>query len=223
MKEQFPNLIEISKLPEIRISSASFVRISDNEGRFALLLNKVRASKGEIVLSPVGGGIEATSDGLESLRRMLEIDDSTFERGNDLRFRMAGSKVNKYREWFLQRQGREIDSSREVSEELVDEEALLTKEDLNGIDLGMVGYGSEIEVVNKNNKEITTLRLIEIFDAKIKNEILEKLKNFSEQPNSVIYFVTLNEIKTGKTVSGLKIAKISNTLINPQKTIKEFL
>jgi hypothetical protein len=80
-KQDKPKPLEILNIPEIRISSASFTRIKDSEGRQALLVNKNRAKKGIIVLTPIGGAIEATANGIEELKRLLDIEGSAFENG----------------------------------------------------------------------------------------------------------------------------------------------
>lgn len=223
IEQKLSNSVEVLNLPEVRISSASFTRIRDEDGRFVLLVNKNRAKKGDIILTPIGGGIEATDEGLYELKRVLEIDDTTFEKGSDLRFSMAGAKTNKYREWFLKRQGREVDSLREVSEELIDEESLLTSEDLSGIECNLIGYDKELEVTTRTGQEgKKTLRLLEIFEAKIKTEALEKLKRLSTQPNPVIYFVTADEIQRGQTINGVKIGTVAKALLKPKGTIEAF-
>lgn len=223
IEQKLLNSIEVLNLTEVRISSASFTRIRDEDGRFALLINKNRANKGDIILTPIGGGIEATDEGLNELKRVLEIDDTTFEKGRDLRFSMAGVKANQYRDWFLKRQGREINPLREISEELIDEEGLLASEDLSGIEFSLVGYDKELEVTTRTGQEgKKTLRLLEIFEAKIKAEAFEKLKHLSTQSNPVIYFVTADEIQRGQTINGIKIGTVAKALLKPKGTIEAF-
>ena len=42
-KSEKPRSLEVLNIPEVRVSSASFTRIKDSEGRQALLVNKNRA------------------------------------------------------------------------------------------------------------------------------------------------------------------------------------
>ncbi|MFA4880379.1 MAG: hypothetical protein WC650_02040 [Candidatus Doudnabacteria bacterium] len=216
--------IEVLNLPEVRVSSALFARIRDSQGRYALLVNKNRAKKGDILLTPIGGAIEATEEGLQSLQQLLEIEKIAFEKGNDLRFRMPGKKANEFRAWFLQRQQRETNPIREVVEELVDEAELLKKEDLGELQCDLVGFDTELEETTRIGQEgQMTLRLLEIFEAGLKAEILTKLEELSNQPNAVIYFATAEEIQAGQTNDGIKISKSSNSLLNPKETIEPFI
>ncbi|MDD5626853.1 MAG: hypothetical protein PHW01_02525 [Patescibacteria group bacterium] len=216
--------IEVLNLPEVRVSSASFARIRDSQGRYALLVNKNRAKKGDILLTPIGGAIETTEEGLQTLQQLLEIEKIAFEKGNDLRFRMPGKKANEFRAWFLQRQQRETNPIREVVEELVDEAELLKREDLGELQCGLVGFDAELEETTRIGQEgQMTLRLLEIFEAGLKAEIITKLEELSNQPNAVIYFVTAEEIQAGQTNDGIKISKSSNSLLNPKKTIEPFI
>jgi len=215
--------LEVLHLSEVRISSASFTRIRDAEGRYALLVNKSRAKKGETVLTPIGGALEATDDGLRELQELLEIENAAFEKGKDLRFKMSGAKANKYREWFLSRQNRELSPAREVGEELIDETGLLSLEDLEELQCEFCGYDTELQATARTGQEgQVTLRLLEIYEAKLKKGIQEKLEALSKQANSVLHFVTAEEIRAGQTVGGIEIGTVSQTLIAPKKTIAEF-
>lgn len=215
--------LEILNVPEVRVSSASFTRIIDSEGRQALLVNKNRAKKGIIILTPIGGAIEATPEGMENLKNLLGIDDSAFEKGNDLRFIMSGAKVNKYREWFLSGKQRESDPSREVGEELVEEAELLDKAELEGLQCTRVGYATELTETNRTGQEgQMTLRVLEVFDAKLKPETLKKLVLLSKSPDAVIRFVTEEEIRNGKTADGTDIGTVTKSLLDIEESIPEF-
>ena len=215
--------LEVLSLPEVRVSSASFTRIKDLEGRHALLVNKNRAKEGIIVLTPIGGAIEATPAGKEKLKNLLDIDDSAFEQGHDLRFVMSGSRANEYREWFLSGEQRESDPSREVFEELIDEAELLTREELEGLQCARAGYATELAETNRTGQEgQITLRLLEVFDAELKPETLEKLLQLSKNSDAVIRFVTEEEIRSGKTADGTDIGTVTKSLLDIQESIPEF-
>jgi len=222
-EQEKPESLKVLRVPKVRVSSAFFVRIVDLEGRLALLVNKNRARKGTIVLTPIGGAIEATPEGIKGLKDLLGIDDSAFEKGYDLRFMMSGTKANEYREWFLRREHRESEPSREVHEELIDEAKLLNPEELNGLECTRAGYATELAETTRTGQEgQMTLRLLEVFDAKLKPETLEKLTRLSKGSDAVIRFVTEEEIRNGKTVNGTDIGTVAKSLLDIQESIPEF-
>lgn len=222
-KPEKPKSLEILNIPEVRISSASFTRIMDSEGRQALLVNKNRAKKGIIVLTPIGGAIEATDEGIEELKRLLDIEDNAFEKGKDLRFIMKGKKANEFRSWFLSGEKRESEPSREINEELVDEAGLLEKKELEELQCSRAGYATELAQTNRTGQEgQMTLRLLEIFDAKLKAETLEKLIRLSQEQDTLIKFVTEEEIRKGITDDGIEIGTVAKSLLDIQETIPEF-
>lgn len=221
--ENVKSQIEVLHLPELRISSAALTKIVDNEGRYALLVNKNRAEKGEIILTPIGGAIETTRNGAEELKHLLGITDEAFEKKMDLRFRINGAMANEFRRWFLKRKNREIDPNREIFEELVNETGLLDIQDLKGSKYILSGYAAEFSETTRVGQEgQKTLRLLEIFDVQLKSEVLDKIKNCAQVPHTTLRFVTEEEMIRGETVDGIKIAEISKSLLNPQESIGEF-
>lgn len=222
-KEAGTKSIEVLHLPEVRVSSASFVVIQDETGKYALLINKNRAKKGDFLLSPIGGAIEATEGGLRELQNTLGIDATAFEKGNDLRFKMPGTKANEYREWFLKGDGRETDPSREVTEELVDESNLLSTEELQDLQCTKTGYNTEMEETTRAGQEgQVTLRLLEIFQANLGPQALNKLLELSSKSGSLVRFVTEEEIVSGQTAEGVKIGAVTKNLLGPKPTIEMF-
>lgn len=215
--------LEVLRLPEVRVSTASLVVIRDAQGRYALLVNQNRAKKGEVVLTPIGGAIEATPEGLESLKRLLGLDEASFENGADLRFIMSGAQANRYREWFLAGEQRESNPLREIQEELVDEEGLLNEENLVGLELRRKGYATQLAQTTRKGREGTvTLRLVEVFEADFNEQTRQRLQTQAEVPGSVIHFVSEDEIGEGKTTDGLEIGDISKVLLDAKETIEEF-
>jgi hypothetical protein len=107
-------------LNQIRVSCACLCRI-EHQGRFLLLLNNNRRSRGIYVLSPIGGAI-SLYDGA----RLHEFDavpeDTTV---NDLRMTMPYEMLPSFGDWFYSGQGRERSPFRELQEELVTESRLL--------------------------------------------------------------------------------------------------
>jgi len=216
--------LEVLHIPELRISSASFSRIRDDVGRLALMVNKNRAQKGDVVLMPIGGAIEASDEGIKELQGMLSIEPENFEKGNDLRFKMNGKDANKYREWFLSDKNREINPTRELIEELVEEEGVLEEEDLKEVEVKLAGYDAQTAETSRTGQEgATTLRLLEIFDTKLSEETLAKLVQAAEKENSPIRFATEEEIRSGKTNDNIEIKKVSLSLLDAKETLKDFV
>ncbi|RJQ34290.1 hypothetical protein C4566_02300 [Candidatus Parcubacteria bacterium] len=218
-----PKSPEILKLPEVRISAASFSRIKDSEGRLALLVNFSMAKKGTTVLTPIGGGIKITPEGLGMIKDLLDIDETTFEKENDLRFIMKGVDINKFREWFLSKQQREADPHRELHEELIDETGLLDSNDLEDAQCSEATYATELADFNPQGiPGLKSLRILEVFDVELKPEAQEKLAKSSRDPNPLIHFVTEEEIRNGQTSDGIKIATVSESLLDAQGELVEF-
>ncbi len=215
--------LRVLDIPQVRVSSASFVRIFDDLGRYALLVNKNRARKGQLVYTPIGGAIEATSRGLRELEGLLGVTSSAFEKGNDLRFVMPGAVSNSYREWFLSGSGRERDPSREIIEELVEEAELLERRDLSGLRCSLAGYDTELAETSRSGQEgQMTLRLLEIHDATIPDRAMGRLLEASQLSGSLLRFVSSAEIASGSTSDGAEIGTVAVSLLRPQYTIPEF-
>lgn len=218
-----PKSPEIKKLPEVRISAAAFSRIKDSKGRLALLVNYNMAKKGVTVLTPIGGGIKITPEGHDAIKDAFGIDESTFEKENDLRFRMKGADINEFREWFLNGEEREADPQRELEEELIDETGILDKEDLEGARHSEATYATELSDFNPQGiPDLKSLRILEVFDIELKPETAEKLEEASRDQDSPIHFVTGEEIRNGETNDGIKIASVSESLLDAQEELPEF-
>ena len=225
--------LEVLRYPEIRISTASFARIRDERGRFALLVNKNRAKKGEVWLTPIGGAIETDAAGVEDLKSLLGIDEAAFKEneavkeGKDLRFKMKGADVNVYREWFLERKHRESEPRRELREELVDETGLLEAADIDRLvaeAYALAGYAATVSETTRVGQEGgTTVRLLEIFDVRLPEESLNRLVKASEGGEGQIRFVTEEELALGRTEDGVLIGDVSRTLLDPRPTIEPFV
>lgn len=218
-----PQSPEIKKLPEVRISAAAFSRIKDAKGRYALLVNYSMAKKGVTVLTPIGGGIKITPEGHDNIKDLFDIDETTFEKENDLRFRMKGADINEFREWFLSKEQREADPQRELEEELIDETELLEQEDLEGAKHSEATYATELSDFNPQGiPDLKSLRILEVFDIELKPATQEKLAQSASNPDSLIHFVTEEEIRNGETKDGIKIASVSESLLDAQGELEEF-
>ena len=105
----------------IRVSCASLCRI-EHGGRFLLLLNHNRLSKGLFILTPVGGAL--TFDDPRIPARFEATPEDPTE--DDLRLQLPMARLSAFRDWFLARRERECSPFRELFEELVLESKLLT-------------------------------------------------------------------------------------------------
>ncbi len=122
-----------------------------------------------------------------------------------------------------QGKGRETDPSREVVEELVEESGLLTTEELESLRCNHAGYNTELEETTRTGQEgPVTLRLLEVFRAELSPEIIGKLQELATKPDSLVHFVSDEEIIAGQSAEGVKIGAVSKNLLNPKDTIEAF-
>jgi len=137
---------------------------------------------------------------------------------------MDGKNANKYRLWFLSGRNRETDPSRELIEELTEEESVLDKTDLKNLEVTLAGYDTQLAETSRAGQEgSSTLRFLEIFNATLSVETLAKLVESSKQEGSPIRFATEEEIRIGSTDDGIEIKPVSLSLLTAQKEIKEFV
>ncbi|HSX09890.1 MAG TPA: hypothetical protein VLF93_07070 [Candidatus Saccharimonadales bacterium] len=210
----------------LRISCSAFARITDTQGNYLLLTNIVKKRQGKTVLTPVGGAIEATPQGITVISEMLGLTPESFDEGNDLRFVMNGKGVNTLLKWFLTRKDRETDPYREIVEELVTESGVLTDTDIPELEstpVSFAGYFGEIGLSTRSGQSgKLTLRLSEIHDVGLSERLVEKLKRAETgQFDDVLRFVSEDEIMAGRTTDGIEIGSVANGLCRPQHTIGE--
>lgn len=223
-RDEGPRFSELSIVHEVRVSCAAFADITAS-GRICLIINRNRwKEKGELVLTPVGGAIRLTSEGIDELCSLLEIGRDAFEKEPDLRFIMHGRHANDLIGWFLRRQKRETSPDRELREELILETGLLTDNDLRGAKYGQPWYQKELAITDRAGQEgKLTLRLLEVYPTNFNKDTLAKLLSAAKQPDSMIRFVTDKEIFKGFNSEGIKIASVARTLIQPDNSIAKFL
>jgi hypothetical protein len=203
----------------IRISCPNFVVLTeevDGVKRYALLINKNQLDRHEKrVLTPIGGGIAATSIGLEYLRSIGAVH---FEKGDDLRFQLPVSSVEQFMKWFTKRVDRECSPIRELEEELVDETGILTMDDLIGMKIRFSGYGVNrgLSTHYSETNPIETLRLAELFTVKLSKAAMVKLEASAQE---WVYFASREEIQAGVTQDGVEIADVCKTILTPQRDI----
>lgn len=111
-----------------RVSCAGLIRI-DLEDKILAILNRDKLKKGISIYSPPGGAYYYQG---RTTKKFLQDLGFIFEKGRDLRLTGEGSaadrsyRLEEFARWFHLRHGRELKPSRELYEELVREETLLT-------------------------------------------------------------------------------------------------
>lgn len=189
----------------IRVSCSGLLSLQDNEGRYALLINKGRLFRGaDIVLTPIGGGIELTNQGIGRLPAILQSPTPIhLEIGNDARFLMVDSARNEQAvlTWFKNTKKQEICPHRETYEELADEYKLLSPEDVRKIHIGprRAIYSYRDNTPRQGWKDGPTLIIAEIFDGSITDsEVNRILHDSSTSLNSTVLWNLFDEYKRKK-------------------------
>jgi hypothetical protein len=209
---------EIKNNPKLRISCASFTKIIDPLGRFAVMKNIKNA---EPVFTPIGGGVEVTSMGKIELYSLLT--NINFQEGKDMRFTMDGKGVDILRQWFLQRNSanRELYPTRELIKELTKEYRILLPTDFRMIMYGVPGYYEEIgKSYRPGHEDELTFRIIEVFPTQLTKEAQLKLILFANIKDSPLRFVTREEIMQLRTKNGLEIGSVTKSLIQSKTIMK---
>lgn len=197
----------------IRISASTLSNIRDPEGRHALLLNKGAQARGELILSPLGGAVEATPLGRATLKDMLDLQEEDFEKGNDIRLKnVPTGSLNAFVEWFVARTDRELTPLRELSEELIDEAKILGNGMLAGAEYQFSGYGYERAISARSGTE--TVRFGDVYSVTVPPAAMEVLTEKANEPTGALVFASEREIMQQETDSGIQIATISQFLIN---------
>ncbi len=111
---------------QLRVSCAAFCRI-EHEGRYLFILNRVRAYTGKYVITPLGGTLWHFEPPI-----LPQIGAEPEDRsGCELRFYIqndeAETRLATFRRWFNRRVERERDPFRELVEELVEEQGVLSE------------------------------------------------------------------------------------------------
>jgi len=207
----------------MRISCPGFARILDEEGRYALLLNKKRLAKGRRVFTPIGGALQLNTQ--EDMRYLIEnFNARNFENGLDLRFQVNDGVEEAIKQWFhgdLRREMREISAAREVVEELTKEKlvngrTILTPSDLVGVreseSFSHFCYHTAIKQdPSESYKGVFTTYIVEAYDFKLPPAIIAKMKR-----HPAVYFARESEIakkKDPRTRHGDEIGDITKTIL----------
>lgn len=186
----------------VRVSCASLASIKiDN--KYLICLNKNSLTKGIKQYTPFGGAIEFKNNALEYLNTL----DLEFEKNNDLRFKIDYNKYDDFKKWFNLKVDRESSINRELIEELVYEENLLSTLDTKDFSTRYIrtDYTSEY----KNN--VNNYRIFEIYKVKLQDSILEEI--LSNIDTKRIYLASINEIKNHVTKDGVEIGTNCENII----------
>lgn len=197
----------------MRICAPAFARIRDANGRYCLLVNKGRLKRGKgRILTPVGGGLAATIEGQNYL---VSLGATDFEDGLDLRFRLPDNRVDDVIAWFGQRRQRETSVLRELAEELGEETDLLSDLEVLEATEQFAGPARYNGVTTREVPEQKTLYLIEVFNVTLSPPVMGKLLAASTIPvaDRWMYFVTDDEIRAEITHEGVRIGRISKSLL----------
>lgn len=202
----------------MRISCPGFARILDAKGRYALLVNKKREGKGRRVFTPIGGALQLHTP--TDMQYLIEtFGAKNFENGLDLRFQVPDSRVPEIEGWIrspLGLQMRETSAAREVAEELVDENRILTLRDLNGTSERFghfCYYSAEKQDFPEPNQKTLTRYIVEVYDWTFATAELAKLQRAAEGPNPRVYFASEAEIRRCRTNTKEEIGDISKALL----------
>lgn len=185
----------------VRVSCASLASIKiDN--KYLICLNKNSLTKGIKQYTPFGGSIEFKSNALEYLNTL----DLEFEKNNDLRFKINYNRYDDFKKWFNLKIDRELSIDRELIEEFVYEEKLLSKLDNKDFKSKFIrtDYTSEY----KNN--VMNYRIFEIYKIEFKKSLEEVLLNIK---TNKIYLASLNEIENQITNDGVEIGSNCKNII----------
>ncbi len=203
----------------VRISVTGFARIRDDQGRYAVLVNKGRLTRGKgRILSPIGGGLEYTPQG----RRYLESLGATDFEGDrmspvvpDLRFRVPNDQVLTVVDWFERRRNRETSVRREMTEELTHETRVLTLGSLRSATEEFVGFFRYNATTTRDVPEKETVYLIEAFNVMLNERAMRTMKAASQIDimRRWVYFVTRTEIEAGITRDGIEIGPITRYIL----------
>jgi hypothetical protein len=196
-------------MTDIRISAANLTRI-ELDDRVLVGLNKKRLQAGKKVYTPFGGALEF----YESARPFLENLGADFEKGNDLRLVISEDRLPEFENWFYQQTERESSPYRELREELIDEERVLSNLPEDAVNLEYLRTTTERAVTDRPGQVgKVTQRFFEIYKATFKPEYEQMLRTALARPDSHLGIVTESEILAGVSDSGIEIATNCKPLI----------
>lgn len=196
----------------IRVSCGALCRISNGYGEWLLGLNRNNLQKGKRVLKPIGGALRYYAPDL--LRRWQAEPEVADE--PDLRLYMDERYLPDFKAWFKQRDGRETDPLRELSEELVEEYRVLPPFGINDLQYKRLYTVEAWRTTQRQGAEgYYTYNLHEIYDVRFQRpDLVDRL--FTVQ-GAMLQWVTPAMIRQGQTNEGTRIE--ADILLKGAKTL----
>lgn len=176
---EYKQYLKESNEETIRITCAGLARININ-GKYLFILNKNSVKIGKPTYGPLGGALEFT----ENARPFLESLNVLFEKGMDLRLMLPTKNLEQYMNWFNTKTDRESSALREVYEELVLEEQIVSMTE-SQMKETYIATKTEDKLSARQGFEGTkTKGIYEIFevtlDQSIQDQILTYIENATE-------------------------------------------
>lgn len=193
-------------MSEIRISCASLASIKiDN--KYLLLLNKRSYKQGRIVYTPIGGALEYHPNG----KNFLDNLGARYERETpDLRFKMVSENLELFRYWFEKSIDRENDITRELIEEMVDEEKIFKSLDIKDFTTKYIRTETPIKEIDG----VSNYFFFEIYNVTFTGDKITEIKEYIKKNNDKIILVSDMEIKNGFTKDNIEIGDNTKSILN---------
>lgn len=193
-------------MSEIRISCASLASIKiDN--KYLLLLNKRSYKQGRIVYTPIGGALEYHPNG----KKFLDNLGARYERETpDLRFKMDSENLELFRYWFEKSIDRENDITRELIEEMVDEENIFKSLDIKDFTTKYIRTETPIKEIDG----VSNYFFFEIYNVTFTEDKITEIKEYIKKNNDKIILVSDMEIKNGFTKDNIEIGDNTKSILN---------
>ncbi len=193
-------------MSEVRISCASLASIKiDN--KYLLLLNKRSYKQGRIVYTPIGGALEYHPNG----KKFLDNLGVRYERETpDLRFKMDSENLELFRYWFEKSIDRENDITRELIEEMVDEENIFKSLDIKDFTTKYIRTETPIKEIDG----VSNYFFFEIYNVTFTGDKITEIKEYIKKNNDKIILVSDMEIKNGFTKDNIEIGDNTKSILN---------
>ncbi len=193
-------------MSEVRISCASLASIKiDN--KYLLLLNKRSYKQGRIVYTPIGGALEYHPNG----KKFLDNLGVRYERETpDLRFKMDSENLELFRYWFEKSIDRENDITRELIEEMVDEENIFKSLDIKDFTTKYIRTETPIKEIDG----VSNYFFFEIYNVTFTGDKITEIKEYIKKNNDKIILVSDMEIKNGFTKDNIEIGDNAKSILN---------
>ena len=193
-------------MSEVRISCASLASIKiDN--KYLLLLNKRSYKQGRIVYTPIGGALEYHPNG----KKFLDNLGARYERETpDLRFKMDSENLELFRYWFEKSIDRENDITRELIEEMVDEEKIFKSLDIKDFTTKYIRTETPIKDIDG----VYNYFFFEIYNVTFTEDKVTEIKEYVKKNNDKIILVSDMEIKNGFTKDNIEIGDNTKSILN---------